>query len=160
MPAVSPSGLENALEPWLTKQVGGLSRLLPHPRPALNDTFSIPTAAGLPRQVKQGKRQRSDTRKQSVHLKWRRATPLLRATGDRDPPPAWSRLALEAWTPQPVPLPGLRPSREREGAASPGDRSREGSGTCLRESQKKAESRAAAPQRLRTPPLPRRSSPE
>lgn len=81
MPAVSPSGLENALEPWLTKQVGGLSRLLPHPRPALNDTFSIPTAAGLPRQVKQGKRQRSDTRKQSVHLKWRRATPLLRATG-------------------------------------------------------------------------------
>lgn len=88
MPAVSPSELENAREPWLTKQVGGLSRLLPHPRPALNDTFSIPTAAGLPRQVKQGKRQRSDTCKQSVHLKWKRATPLLRATENatRRPP--------------------------------------------------------------------------
>lgn len=120
MPAVFPSGLENARELWITKQVGGLSRLIPHPRPALNDTFSIAKAAGLPRQVKQGKRQRSDTRKQSVNPKWRRATPLLRATGERDPPPARRRLALEAWTPQSVPLPGLRPSREREGASETG----------------------------------------
>lgn len=130
---------------------------LPHPRPALNDTFSIATAAGLPRQVKQGKRQRSDTRKQSVNL-WRRATPLLRATGERDPPPARRRLALEAWTPQLVPLLGLRPSREREGVPETGA-GREVGPACGKV-RRKPNRAPAAPQRPRSLPLPRRSSPE
>lgn len=110
MSAGSPSELENAREPWITRQVGGLPRLLPHPRLALNDEFSISAAAVLPRQVKQGKRQRSDaaqrsanpkayvvTRKQFVNPK-RYVEPGDTAAASY-PPSVWSRLAQEAWTP-------------------------------------------------------------
>lgn len=70
-----PSGLENNREPWVTKEVGGQSWLLPHPRPALNDAFSISTAAGLPREVSRGNDTAltqpsvSHTRKPFVNLK-------------------------------------------------------------------------------------------